>query len=92
VYILQFEHASGLDPIPSEPNEFGTELLSAVPKPCDHAFDLYRILAMMTEEEYEAAEGFRDRFAGDEIVKEAQGIVSDLFADMARRSPTCERK
>ncbi len=50
-----------------------------------HAFDLYRIVAMMTEEEYEATEGFRDRFAEDEIVEEAQRIVAELFADVDSR-------
>ncbi|TVP55376.1 MAG: hypothetical protein EA351_10875 [Gemmatimonadales bacterium] len=50
-----------------------------------HAFDLYRIVAMMTEEEYETAEGFRDRFAGDEIVEEARRIVAELFADIDSR-------
>lgn len=47
-----------------------------------HAFDLYRIVAMMTEEEYKTAEGFRDRFAGDEIVEEAETIVGGLFVDI----------
>lgn len=47
-----------------------------------HAFDLYRIVAMMNEEEYAAAEDLRDRFAGDEIVAEAQRIVAELFADL----------
>lgn len=47
-----------------------------------HAFDLYRIVAMMTEEEYATAERLRDRFAGDEIVVEAERIVAELFADV----------
>lgn len=47
-----------------------------------HAFDLYRIIAMMNREEYASAEGFRDRFAGDEIVAEARGIVTRFFADI----------
>jgi len=47
-----------------------------------HAFDLYRVVAMMTEEEYKTAEGYRDRFAGDEIVEEAERIVGGLFADI----------
>jgi hypothetical protein len=50
-----------------------------------HAFDLYRIVAMMTEEEYETAQGFRDRFGGEEVVVEARRIVSDLFADVDSR-------
>lgn len=50
-----------------------------------HAFDLYRIVAMMNEEEYAVAERLRDRFAGDEIVAEAKRIVGGFFAD--RDSP-----
>jgi len=30
----------------------------------------------LREEEYEAAEGFRDRFGGEEVVVEARRIVS----------------
>lgn len=45
-----------------------------------HAFDLYRIIAMMTEEEYVAAQQLRDRFAGDEIVMEARRIVTEFFS------------
>jgi hypothetical protein len=47
-----------------------------------HAFDLYRIVAMMTEEGYGTAEALRDRFAGDEVVVEAQRIVAELFVDL----------
>jgi hypothetical protein len=50
-----------------------------------HAFDLYRIVAMMTEAEFQTAEGFRDRFAGDEIVEEGRRIVAELFADRDSR-------
>lgn len=46
-----------------------------------HAFDLYRIVAMMSEEDYASAEQFRDRFEGDEVVSEARAIVVNLFAD-----------
>lgn len=47
-----------------------------------HAFDLYRIVAMMDEEEYAIAERLRDRFAGDEIVAEAQRRVAEFFAGL----------
>lgn len=47
-----------------------------------HAFDLYRIVAMMNEEEYAITERLRDRYAGDEIVVEAQRIVAEFFADL----------
>jgi hypothetical protein len=46
-----------------------------------HAFDLYRIVAMMSEEEYAIAKSLRDRFTGDSIVLEAQRIVAELFPD-----------
>lgn len=47
-----------------------------------HAFDLYRIVAMMTESEYGAAEALRDQFADDEIVTEARRIVAELFGNL----------
>lgn len=50
-----------------------------------HAFDLYRIVAMMTEEDYQTAEELRDRLAGDEIVEEARRIVAELFIDLDSR-------
>lgn len=45
-----------------------------------HAFDLYRIIAMMDEDDYSAAEVLRDGLAGDEVVVEARRIVRELFA------------
>lgn len=45
-----------------------------------HAYDLYRIVAMMTEVDYEQAQELRDRYADDEVVVEACGIVSALFS------------
>lgn len=50
-----------------------------------HAFDLYRIIAMMTEEDYEAAERLRDRFSREEMVQEARRIVAELFIDLDSR-------
>jgi hypothetical protein len=52
-----------------------------------HAFDLYRIIAMMNEQEYEDAERFRDRFEGEDIVKSARRIVAELFTDRDSRGP-----
>ncbi len=44
-----------------------------------HAYDLYRIVAMMTPEDVEQAEALRDRSVQDEVVIEAGRIVADLF-------------
>lgn len=45
-----------------------------------HAFDLYRIIAMMDETDYNAAARFRDRLDGDAVVEGARRIVSELFS------------
>lgn len=44
-----------------------------------HAFDLYRIVAMMTDAELLEAEALRDRYADDVVVVEAREIISTLF-------------
>lgn len=44
-----------------------------------HAFDLYRIIAMMTEDDFLVAERMRDAFASDAIVREARSIVAAFF-------------
>ena len=44
-----------------------------------HAFDLYRVVAMMIEADFAEAEGLRDRYLDDAIVREARAIVADLF-------------
>ena len=44
-----------------------------------HAFDLYRIVAMITEDEYQSAERMRDAFDSDDIAKEARRIVGEFF-------------
>jgi hypothetical protein len=47
-----------------------------------HAFDIYRVIAMMTEEEWEQACTLRDKFAGEAKILEARQIVSKLFSSM----------
>jgi hypothetical protein len=44
-----------------------------------HALDLYRIVAMLTESEYETVEQLAARFQGNDQVREACTIVSDFF-------------
>ncbi|WP_412068593.1 hypothetical protein [Rubrivirga sp. IMCC43871] len=46
-----------------------------------HAYDLYRIVAMMTAEDFQQAEALRDQYLDDEIVIEARRIVAELFGD-----------
>lgn len=45
-----------------------------------HAFDLYRIVAMMTEADFAEAEELRDRYLEDDIVREARSIAAELFS------------
>ena len=47
-----------------------------------HAFDLYTILAMITEPQWDEAIALRDDFPDPEIAGEARRIVHDLFPDI----------
>lgn len=49
-----------------------------------HAYDLYRIVAMMTESEVDAAIEMHGRFGSDPVVAEATRIAAALFADADR--------
>ncbi len=46
-----------------------------------HAYDLYRIVAMMTAKDFQQAGALRNRYLDDEVVIEAREIVAELFAD-----------
>ena len=45
-----------------------------------HAFDIYRIIAMMTEEEWKQAIEMREKFADEPKIQEAREIVGELFS------------
>jgi hypothetical protein len=45
-----------------------------------HSFDIYRIIAMMTEQELEQALTMRDKFADEPKIQEARAIVHELFS------------
>ncbi len=45
-----------------------------------HSFDIYRIIAMMTEQELEQAFAMRDKFADEPKIQEARAIVNELFS------------
>lgn len=45
-----------------------------------HSFDIYRIIAMMTEKEFEQAVAMRDKFADEPKIQEARTIVNELFS------------
>lgn len=45
-----------------------------------HAFDIYRVIAMMTEQEWGQAVAMRDKFANEPKIQEARVIVSELFS------------
>lgn len=44
-----------------------------------HALDLFRIVAMLTQGEYEAAKALRERYAEDPMVKHAQQVIREDF-------------
>ena len=46
-----------------------------------HALDIYTIFSLMSEEEWEACQGFRKDYADNPFVKEAGKIVDDFFGD-----------
>jgi hypothetical protein len=50
-----------------------------------HAFDLYTIFAMITEQQWGEALMLRDNFPDPRIAREARRIVHDLFADTDSR-------
>lgn len=45
-----------------------------------HSFDIYRIIAMMTEQEFEQSIAMRDKFADEPKIQEARAIVAELFS------------
>lgn len=45
-----------------------------------HAFDIYRVIAMLTEEEWEQAIELRDQFAAAYVMQDARKIVGELFS------------
>ena len=49
-----------------------------------HAYDLYRVVAMLTEAEAEEVEAMRAKVETDPVVVEASGIAADLFGDADR--------
>ena len=46
-----------------------------------HAYDLYRVVAMLTEADLTAVDEMRGRFGADPVVVEASRIVAELFED-----------
>ena len=60
-------------------SEQGKRRRDAEEKEQYHAFDLYRIVAMMTEVEFAEAEELRNRYVEDDIVREAGAIAAELF-------------
>ncbi len=45
-----------------------------------HAFDIYRVIAMLTEVEWEQALRLRDQFAAAYVMQDARKIVGELFS------------
>lgn len=44
-----------------------------------HALDVFRIVAMMTKDEYSTVKAMRDRYSEDPLVKEAERILREQF-------------
>lgn len=42
-----------------------------------HALDLFRIVAMLTRDEYEGAKAMSERYADDPMVKEARQVIRE---------------
>jgi hypothetical protein len=57
-----------------------------------HAFDLYRILAMITKREWEEAEALRDRYQEHDPIREAGQIVKEFFGDEIARGTIALRE
>lgn len=47
-----------------------------------HSFDIYRIIAMITEKEWEQAVSMRDEFADEPKIQEARSIANELFSSI----------
>lgn len=50
-----------------------------------HAFDIYRIIAMMTEEEWKQAENLREKYVESSIVSEARQIANEYFSSLGAK-------
>jgi len=46
-----------------------------------HAFDIYRILALMTDDDWTAAGSLREKFGADPVVRRANAYAAALFAN-----------
>lgn len=45
-----------------------------------HALDLFRVMAMLTRSEYEAAKAMHERYADDPMIAHARQVIRDHFA------------
>lgn len=52
------------------------------PDASNHALDLYRTVAMLTEREYEQAKVMADRFREDVMYQQAKGVVAEHFQSL----------
>ncbi|MCA1595880.1 MAG: hypothetical protein LC772_05600, partial [Chloroflexi bacterium] len=47
-----------------------------------HALDLYTLSALLTQQEYDALDGYRTRYGHDPLAEEAGEIVAQFFSGM----------
>ena len=62
------------------------------PKAPEHAFDIYRIVAMFTEEEWGEAQELADQYRADEIIMEAREITSGIFGSVGSEGVLAARR
>lgn len=62
------------------------------PKAPEHAFDIYRIVSMFTEPEWNEAKELADQYRADEILTEAREIASTIFGSLEAEGPLAARR
>lgn len=62
------------------------------PKAPEHAFDIYRIVSMFTESEWNEAKELAGQYRADEIILEAREITSAIFGSLAAEGPLAARR
>lgn len=62
------------------------------PKVSEHAFDIYRIVSMFTEPEWYEAKDLAEKYGNDDIIKEAQEIVSLIFSSEEAEGPRAAKR
>ncbi len=62
------------------------------PRAPEHAFDIYRIVSMFTEPEWYEAKELAEKYRNDDIIREAQRIVSSIFSTVESEGPRAAKR